>query len=111
MVGKDAPEGAGTYFQRRPTVTQRAISIAVSMMVATTQRVPIWCLFMLVGCWLCWYLMYEVLAGCKEGTEGRTRLPAFVHPFVHRLLSLLRAWLLSTSVVSDKALWANTDST
>ena len=71
MVGKDAPEGAGTYFQRRPTVTQRAISIAVSMMVATTQRVPIWCLFMLVGCWLCWYLMYEVLAGCKEGTEER----------------------------------------
>lgn len=42
----DAPEGAGIYFQRRPIVTQRAISIAVSMMVATTQRVPIWFLFM-----------------------------------------------------------------
>ena len=52
VVGKDAPEGAGTYFQRRPTVTKRPIRMAVSMMVATTQRVPIWCLFMLVGCWL-----------------------------------------------------------
>ena len=59
VVGKDAPEGAGTYFQRRPTVTQRAISIAVSMMVATTQRVPIWFLFMLFG-WLLVVLVSDV---------------------------------------------------
>lgn len=47
----DAPEGAGIY-QRRPIVTQRAIRNAVSRTRATTHRVPIWCLFMLLlfGC-------------------------------------------------------------
>lgn len=47
----NAPEGAGTY-QSRPMVTQRAMRMATSMTMATTQRVPILYLFMwlVVGC-------------------------------------------------------------
>ena len=46
--------------------------------------------------------MYEVLAGCKEGTEGRTRLPAFASSKRRRLLCFrgLGCYLPQLSVAS-----------